>query len=62
MNGFVSGDPQVTGPLALAPVFHGVVGGMTQLLMTCTVIRMSWAEQLPPDEPIWLMRATAPCT
>lgn len=55
----VGGDLQITGPLTLAPVFHGVVGGVTQLLMTYTVIRMSWAEQLPPDEPLWLMRATA---
>jgi hypothetical protein len=55
----VGGDPQIAGPLALAPVLHGVVGGVTQLLMTYTAIRMSWAEQLPPDEPIWLMRATA---
>ena len=45
--------------MTLAPVFHGVVGGVTQLLMTYTVIRMSWAEHLPPDEPLWLMRATA---
>lgn len=53
------GDPQITGPLGLAPVFHGVLGGLTQLLMTYTVVRMSWAENLPPGEPLWLMRATA---
>ncbi len=47
-----------TGPFASAPVFHGVLGGVTQLLMTYTVARMYWLEQLPPDEPIWLMRVT----
>jgi hypothetical protein len=47
-----------TGPFASAPVFHGVLGGVTQLLMTYTVARMYWLEHLPPDEPIWLMRVT----
>jgi uncharacterized membrane protein YozB (DUF420 family) len=47
-----------TGPLAIAPVFHGVLGGVTQLLMTYTVTRMYWIERLPPDRPIWLMRTT----
>jgi len=47
-----------TGPLSSAPVFHGVLGGATQLLMTYTVARMYWVKQLPPDRPIWLMRTT----
>jgi hypothetical protein len=47
-----------TGPLATAPVFHGVLGGVTQLLMTYTVTRMYWIERLPPKQPIWLMRTT----
>lgn len=47
-----------TGPFAVAPVFHGVLGGVTQLLLTYTVTRMYWIEQLPPDRPIWLMRTT----
>jgi len=37
---------------------HGVLGGVTQLLMTYTVTRMYWLEDLPPDRPIWLMRVT----
>ena len=54
-----SGETQLTGFWSLTPVFHGVLGGVTQLLMTYTVVRMYWAEDLPPDEPIWLMRAAA---
>jgi hypothetical protein len=46
------------GPLALVPVFHGVLGGATQLLMTYTVTRMYWIQRLPPARPIWLMRTT----
>lgn len=42
----------------LIPVFHGVLGGFTQLLMTYTVVRMYWVETLPPQRPIWLMRVT----
>jgi len=37
---------------------HGVLGGLTQLLMTYTVARMYWLEKLPPRRPIWLMRVT----
>lgn len=37
---------------------HGVLGGVTQLLMTYTVARMYWLEDLPPRRPIWLMRVT----
>jgi uncharacterized membrane protein YozB (DUF420 family) len=51
-------ESPATGPLAMAPVFHGVLGGVTQLLMTYTVTRMYWIERLPPDRPIWLMRTT----
>jgi uncharacterized membrane protein YozB (DUF420 family) len=42
----------------IAPLGHGVLGGVTQLLMTYTVTRMYWLEDLPPGRPIWLMRAT----
>lgn len=42
----------------IAPLVHGVLGGVTQLLMTYTVTRMYWLEDLPPRRPIWLMRAT----
>ena len=57
--GVVTGTKTLaTGPLAMAPVFHGVLGGVTQLLMTYTVTRMRWIEQLPPSRPIWLMRTT----
>jgi len=41
-----------------APLAHGVLGGFTQLLMTYTVTRMYWLEDLPPDRPLWLMRIT----
>jgi uncharacterized membrane protein YozB (DUF420 family) len=37
---------------------HGVLGGLTQLLMTYTVARMYWLDDLPPRRPIWLMRVT----
>jgi uncharacterized membrane protein YozB (DUF420 family) len=47
-----------TGPFALLPVFHGALGGLTQLLMMYTVTRMYWINQLPPRRPIWLMRTT----
>jgi len=47
-----------TGSFSLAPVLHGVLGGVTQLLMTYTVTRMYWIERLPPRKPIWLMRTT----
>jgi uncharacterized membrane protein YozB (DUF420 family) len=47
-----------TGGADLAPVGHGVLGAVTQMLMTYTVARMYWLEDLPPDEPIWLMRVT----
>jgi uncharacterized membrane protein YozB (DUF420 family) len=54
-----TGESQLAGTLALTPIFHGVLGGVAQLLMTYTVVRMYWFEQLPPDQPIWLMRTTA---
>ncbi len=47
-----------TGAFANIPVFHGILGGFTQLLMTYTVTRMYWIESLPPRKPIWLMRTT----
>lgn len=47
-----------TVPFSIAPVFHGVLGGVTQLLMTYIVTRMYWIKQLPPSRPIWLMRTT----
>ena len=37
---------------------HGVIGTVTQLLMTYTVARMYWLEDLPPERPLWLMRVT----
>ena len=47
-----------TGTFATVPVFHGILGTVTQLLMTYTVTRMYWVESLPPSKPIWLMRTT----
>jgi hypothetical protein len=40
----------------IAPLGHGVLGAFAQLLLTYTVARMYWLEDLPPDRPIWLMR------
>lgn len=47
-----------TGPWTNVPVFHGILGGVAQLLMTYTVTRMYWIKRLPPDRAIWLMRTT----
>ena len=47
-----------TGAFASVPIFHGILGTVTQLLMTYTVTRMYWVETLPPKKPIWLMRIT----
>jgi len=47
-----------TGQFASLPIFHGILGGFTQLLMTYTVTRMYWVESLPPKKPLWLMRIT----
>ena len=47
-----------TGTFASVPIFHGILGTITQLLMTYTVTRMFWIEKLPPSKPIWLMRIT----
>jgi hypothetical protein len=46
------------GAPVLPPIGHGLLGGATQVLMTYTVTRMYWLEDLPPREPIWLMRTT----
>lgn len=55
----VGGEPGIpTGGVKLTPVAHGALGAVTQLLMTYTVTRMYWLENLPPHEPIWLMRIT----
>ncbi len=40
----------------LAPFMHGVLGGLAQLLMTYTVVRMNWRRKWPPRRPLWLMR------
>ena len=54
----LAGESPAPAPFTLAPVFHGILGGVTQLLMTYTVIRMYWRQELPPEQPIWLMRGT----
>ena len=58
LSTLTSGGQSSTGLQALAPVGHGILGAVTQLLMTYTVSRMQWFEDLPPEEPIWLMRIT----
>lgn len=47
-----------TGTFYTIPIFHGILGGISQLLMTYTVVRMYWIKQLPPKNPLWLMRIT----
>lgn len=43
-------------PATFVPVMHGVAGGLAQMLMTYTVVRMTWRRQWPPRRPLWLMR------
>ena len=47
-----------SGTFFSVPIFHGVLGGLTQLLMTYTVVRMYIIDTLPPKNPLWLMRIT----
>ncbi len=46
-----------SGLAGIAPLAHGVIGAIVQLLMTYTVIRMNWLRSLPPRRTRWLMRA-----
>ncbi len=50
------------GPAGGAPVLpligHSLLGSGTQLLMTYTVVRMYWLENLPPKNTLGLMRIT----
>ena len=56
---FVLGNPLFQGGLYTNILFiHGVLGGITQLIMMYTVTRMYWVPSLPPKKPIWLMRIT----
>lgn len=43
---------------AITPLAHGVIGAAAQLLITYTMIRMSWLKNLPPKRSLWLMRIT----
>jgi len=55
--GLVSETTSVPSGLAtIVPLGHGVIGAVTQLVMTYTVARMYWLDDLPPKRPIWLMR------
>ena len=45
-----------TGPLATMPIVHGILGLITQLVMTYTVIRLKWAKRWPPRRTRVLMR------
>ncbi|MBN1483661.1 MAG: hypothetical protein JXA37_02975 [Chloroflexia bacterium] len=52
-----AGTAQVRSDLStVVPLFHGVLGGVIQLLLTYTVVRMVWLKQLPPRKTTWLMR------
>ena len=44
------------GIFSSVPIVHGIIGGITQLLLTYTVTRMYWIDTLPPKKPLWLMR------
>lgn len=43
-------------PATVVPFMHGVTGGLAQLMMTYTVVRMNWRRKWPPHRPLWLMR------
>ena len=45
-----------TGAFATMPIVHAVIGTVSQLVMTYTVIRMKWARKLPPRRTRLLMR------
>lgn len=51
-------SPQPSGVLSLVPLFHGVLGLITQLLMTYTVLRMVWLLKIPPINTRLLMKVT----
>ncbi|MGC9357679.1 MAG: hypothetical protein ACP5GX_07430 [Anaerolineae bacterium] len=53
-----SGAALPTENVNLASLGHGILGAVTQILMTYTVTRMYWFEDLPPRQPLWLMRVT----
>ena len=44
------------GPTTLVPLAHGVLGGVSQLLITYTAVRMNWLKRLPPHNTRLLMR------
>lgn len=56
--GVIATEINVEGLARYAPIFHGALGGVVQLLMMYTVTRMYLLEDLPPKDPIWLMRTT----
>ena len=43
-------------PATVIPFMHGVTGGLAQLLMTSTVVRMNWRRKELLRHPLWLMR------
>lgn len=45
-----------TSALAAMPLVHGIIGTITQLVMTYTVIRLKWARRWPPRRTRVLMR------
>lgn len=55
--GVAAGTADVSGGLPrIVSIGHGLIGAATQLVMTYTVVRMVWLEDLPPKREIWLMR------
>lgn len=55
----LTGGGNLAGTAPITPLIgHGLLGGSTQLLMTYTVVRMYWLEDLPPRQPLGLMRMT----
>jgi hypothetical protein len=57
MSRIISGQYHLTGgAFGPLPYFHAAFGLATQVLLTYTVFRMKWAQNLPPKKPLWLMR------
>lgn len=51
-------EASLAGFVGSLPLIHLVLAVFTQILMTYTVVRMYWMENLPPQKPKILMKAT----
>ena len=56
----VGGSPGLQSGLETTmPTPHVIMGAVAESVVPCTVVVMSWLNDLPPREPIWLMRSVA---